>query len=92
VGKDRLELTFADEAALERAVAGLGSSVVDSDTRELTATLVIQDTNADVKRALDTLAHAGIAVQSLAVHKPTLDDVFLSLTGKPKAAENTEAA
>jgi hypothetical protein len=36
------------------------------------------------------LAQAGIAVQSLTVHKPTLDDVFLSLTGKPKLAEVNE--
>jgi hypothetical protein len=43
-----------------------------------------------VKRALDILAEAGIAVQSLAVHKPTLDDVFLSLTGKQKPAEVVE--
>jgi hypothetical protein len=35
--------------------------------------------------------HVGIAVQSLTVHKPTLDDVFLSLTGKQKSAEPTEA-
>jgi hypothetical protein len=37
------------------------------------------------------LAEAGIAVQSLAVHKPTLDDVFLSLTGKQKPAQTVEA-
>jgi ABC-2 type transport system ATP-binding protein len=85
VGKDRLELTFNDAASLARALVELGAEVVDSDERELTATLVIQDTNADVKNALDKLASAGIDVQSLAVHKPTLDDVFLSLTGKVKA-------
>jgi hypothetical protein len=43
-----------------------------------------------VRRALDLLAEAGIAVQSLAVHKPTLDDVFLSLTGKQKPVEAIE--
>jgi ABC-2 type transport system ATP-binding protein len=87
VGRDRLEITFVDDESLGRAIAGLGDDVVDSNAGELTATLVIQDTNADVKGALDRLAHAGIAIQSLAVHKPTLDDVFLSLTGKPKAAD-----
>jgi ABC-2 type transport system ATP-binding protein len=90
VGNDRLELTFFDEAAFSRAVDELGEDVIDSNAKALSATVVIKDTNSDVKRALDLLADAGIAVQSLAVHKPTLDDVFLSLTGKQKAAETVE--
>ena len=51
---------------------------------------MIKDTNSDVTRALDTLADAGITIQSVAVHKPTLDDVFLSLTGQHKLAEAAE--
>src|ERR1700716_1044389 len=87
VGNDRLELTFRDDESFDRAVARLGEDVIASDAKEFSATVVIKDTNSDVKRALDMLAEAGIAVQSLAVHKPTLDDVFLSLTGKQKPAE-----
>ncbi len=90
VGNDRLELTFADEETFERAVAALGASVSDSNAKDLMATVAIQDNNADVRRALDLLAQDGIAVQSLAVHKPTLDDVFLSLTGKQKPAQLVE--
>src|SRR5438552_6774776 len=90
VGNDRLELTFGDAESFRRAVAELGEAVIDSNAREFSATVVIKDTNSDVRRALDVLAHAGIALQSLAVHKPTLDDVFLSLTGKQKPAEAME--
>jgi daunorubicin resistance ABC transporter ATP-binding subunit len=86
VGNDRLELTFRDDESFRRAVAELGADVIDSNAREFSATVIIKDTNSDVKRALDMLADAGIAVQSLTVHKPTLDDVFLSLTGKQKLA------
>ena len=48
-----------------------------------------QDSDGISRREFGTriAAAAGIAVQSLAVHKPTLDDVFLSLTGKQKPAE-----
>jgi ABC-2 type transport system ATP-binding protein len=84
VGNDRLELTLTDEQSFQRAVTALGDDVIDCNAREFSATVVIQDTNSDVRRALDMLADAGIAVQSIAVHKPTLDDVFLSLTGKQK--------
>jgi ABC-2 type transport system ATP-binding protein len=90
VGNDRLELIFADDMTFERAVAALGRDVIDSNAKDMSATVAIQETNADVKRALDMLAQAGIVVESLAVHKPTLDDVFLSLTGKQKPAVLSE--
>ena len=90
VGNDRLELTFHDDQSFRRAVAELGEDVCDSNAREFSATVVIKDTNSDVKRALDILGAAGVAVHSLAVHKPTLDDVFLSLTGKQKPVEAVE--
>jgi daunorubicin resistance ABC transporter ATP-binding subunit len=91
VGDDRLELTFLDDGAYDRAITALGEDVIDSNAGDFSATVAIQETGADVKKSLDMLAHAGIAVQSLTVHKPTLDDVFLSLTGKQKSAEPTEA-
>jgi ABC-2 type transport system ATP-binding protein len=87
VGNDRLELTFGDDESFRRAVVALGDDVIDCNAREYSATVVIQDTNTDVRRALDLLAEASIAVQSIAVHKPTLDDVFMSLTGKQKPLE-----
>ncbi len=84
IGKDRLELTFAKKAELEKAVAVLGKSIADSSNKELTATTVINDTNKDVAAVLAALTKAKISVSSMAIHKPTLDDVFLSLTGKTK--------
>jgi ABC-2 type transport system ATP-binding protein len=90
VGKDRLELTFFDEGSFERGIAALGADVIDANTRECSATVVIKDTSSDVRRALDLLAMAGIAIQSLAVHKPTLEDVFLSLTRKQQSAQAAE--
>jgi ABC-2 type transport system ATP-binding protein len=92
VGNDRLELTLRDAESFRRAVAELGESVIDSNPKEFSATVVIKDTNTDVRRALDTLAEAGIVVQSVAVHKPTLDDVFLSLTHKQRSAEPMKVA
>src|ERR1700730_268402 len=86
VGNDRLELTFIDDATFERALTALGQVVIDSNAKDLSATVRIPENNAGVKRALDKLAQAGIAVQSMAVHKPTLDDVFLSLTGRQRPA------
>lgn len=92
VGKDRLELTFATEKALASAQKALGKTVVDTNEKNHTATVVIQDTNADVRKALDALSKAKIQIASMAIHKPTLDDVFLSLTGKQKKSADAEEA
>jgi ABC-2 type transport system ATP-binding protein len=90
VGKDRLELTFTDAKSLAAARQVLGDDVVSTSDKEYSATVVIQDTNVDVRKMLDALSKAQIVVASLAVHKPTLDDVFLSLTGKQKQADEAE--
>jgi ABC-2 type transport system ATP-binding protein len=85
VGKDRLELTFKDVAVLQSAQKALGTKVVDVDEKESKVSLTIDDINRDVKGVLDTLAKANVKISLMEVHKPTLDDVFLSLTGKQKA-------
>jgi len=90
VGKDRLELTFENAAALKKAEKVLGDRVVETNDKDFTATVVIQDINADVNDALAGLTKEGIAISSMAVHKPTLDDVFLSLTGKQKSTAQEE--
>jgi len=35
----------------------------------------------ETKRVLDALYNAGIELDNMSVHKPTLDDAFLRLTG-----------
>jgi ABC-2 type transport system ATP-binding protein len=85
VGKDRLELTFKDASALEAAEKILGASIVDTDDEEYTLSLTINDISKDIKNVLDKLANARVTIASMQVHKPTMDDVFLSLTGKQKS-------
>jgi ABC-2 type transport system ATP-binding protein len=86
LGADRLEVSFKTPELLAQAVKALGKVVADTDDKEYTVSIMVKDTNKDVKHVLDVLSKEKIAVDSLAVHKPTLDDVFISLTGKPKKA------
>lgn len=90
VGKDRLELTFKDRKTYDEAHKSLGKAIIDTDEKEHSVTLVINDTNKDVKDVLEKLSREKIALESMAVHKPTLDDVFLSLTGKQKETTKVE--
>lgn len=92
VGKDRLELTLKDAKSMQAARDVLGRLVVDVNDKENTVTTIISDTNKDVRKILDMLAEASVTVQSLNVHKPTLDDVFLSLTGKQTQTRKKEEA
>lgn len=91
VGKDRLELAFKNSAGLKKAAEILGNKVVGKDEKENSATMVIEDINTDAKDTLDALSKAKVELVSMAVHKPTLDDVFLSLTGKQKQTAETES-
>jgi ABC-2 type transport system ATP-binding protein len=86
VGNDRLEVTFKDDTTLQQGLGVLGKRVIDTNERAFSTTVLIKDTDTDVRGALDELAAANVHIQAMDIHKPTLDDVFLSLTGKRKEA------
>ena len=82
IGDDRLELGFANKKYFDKALKELGRKVSDSDEEAMHIVLEIKDTNKDVRQTLEALEKAKLPVDSMAIRKPTLDDVFLSLTGK----------
>ena len=91
VGGERLELTVTLKADLNEAVQALqrysvGEIQINADQRHIIVP-VTQGSHilAAVVRDLDD---AQIAIDDLALRRPTLDDVFLALTGR--AAEETE--
>lgn len=90
IGNDRLELIFASDKELQQATKVLGKAIIASDEKELSASVVITDINKDVRKTLDVLADKKITVASMEIHKPTLDDVFLALTGKAKKTDEKE--
>jgi ABC-2 type transport system ATP-binding protein len=84
MGGERLELVIADAARLDEVRVllgelGDGEVKVDAHTRALSVP-VSGGTNALVE-ALRRLDAGAVAVQDVGVRRPTLDDVFLSLTG-----------
>jgi oleandomycin transport system ATP-binding protein len=75
-------------AAVLAGVAG-GSPAVDADTGLVTVPAADPVVLAEVVRRLDA---AGVAVADLALRRPSLDDVFLRLTGRTSAARDEQAA
>lgn len=84
IGKDRLELTFKNQKILSIAAKSIGAKKSEISSKEPTISVPIKDNNTDVRKILDKLAKDEISIEALAIHKPTLDDVFLSVTGKGK--------
>lgn len=84
IGGERVETVLANAADLPPAQAilsgfSVGEVQVDEQTRRLTAAVT---GGADVLRhVLQRLSEANISVVDVGLRRPTLDDVFLSLTG-----------
>ena len=88
VGGERLDVTLADEAASEAAISALGPM---SDERPAAqgalVRLTVRKRAGALVEAVKRLGEAGVEVEDLELRRPTLDDVFLTLTGH--AAEPT---
>jgi len=84
-GGDVIEFSLAKLQSRDKALAAvrqLASKAPSFDETSLTITLPVEDGSkvlTDVVRALD---NAKVEPVSLSLHRPSLDDVFLSLTGK----------
>ncbi len=93
VGKERLELTISTDFA--QAKAAVTGEAVQTDEVAKTISVATDGSVNEIKRVLDQLQAANVGIESLSLHKPTLDDVFLQLTGHKaedeKAAENGKA-
>jgi ABC-2 type transport system ATP-binding protein len=84
VGGERLEFTLTDAAQIGAACAALaplGSGDAQTDVEDRRVTLPVDGGAAVLVAAIRELDAAGIAVQDVGLRRPTLDDVFLSLTG-----------
>lgn len=90
VGGQRVALTFvddADAAAVEDVLRRHGTGAVVSDG-ERTLVVPVADGAATLGSIMADIDAAGIAVHDAGMRRPTLDDVFLQLTGH--AAEDVQ--
>jgi ABC-2 type transport system ATP-binding protein len=89
VGGERLEVKLEDKSQAQTAVEALTSL---SDERPVASGELVQvsvrERAGAIVTAVSKLVDAGVGVQDIALRRPTLDDVFLALTGH--AAEPSE--
>jgi ABC-2 type transport system ATP-binding protein len=82
VGGERLEVQLevgADPLAAARALAPMSDDAPSADGTVIT--LSVREHRGAIMEAVRRLGDAGVAVDDLALRRPTLDDVFLALTG-----------
>ncbi len=80
VGKERLELVIASD--FDQAVSAIHGEALQSNREEKTVSVAIDEGVTEIKKILDQLEKSGVEIASLSLHKPTLDDVFMQLTGR----------
>ncbi|MFE0026165.1 ATP-binding cassette domain-containing protein [Amycolatopsis sp. NPDC059021] len=81
VGAERLELGFADDATLRAAMTAIEGQGVPQEDKQHTLSLPLHDAR-HLKSLLDRLESSDVDIKTIAIAQPTLDDVFLTLTGK----------
>jgi ABC-2 type transport system ATP-binding protein len=88
VGGERLEVTLADARDADRAIAALRDmSDTEPQAEGPVVSLTARQRNGTIVQAVGKLADAGLDVDDLVMRRPTLDDVFLSLTGRVAEGE-----
>ena len=95
VGGERIEITISDSGWLDAArgvleALGEGPASVDADARRVSVAVASHD--GVLTRAIRELDSAGVHVDDIGFRRPTLDEVFLSLTGRPAEETNVEVS
>ena len=94
VGGQVVDVTLAEAADRPRALQAIAGAEITPDPRRVRVTVEGDDALGDLARVADRLREVGVAVRDVGLRRPTLDDVFLQLTGTPSAEERptTEVA
>ena len=81
IGSDRLEIAISEKSDFAAAQKAVGSRKLQADPERRVLSLATKGGVNELKQVLDRLDTAKISVESVELRRPTLDDVFLSLTG-----------
>jgi ABC-2 type transport system ATP-binding protein len=93
VGEQRVDVVAADTAALDELVTLLEGDFETTVAREQRMVSVpAPNEAADLARVAAVVRDSRIAVDELALRRPTLDDAFLALTGHPASATDDDPA
>jgi ABC-2 type transport system ATP-binding protein len=93
IGGERLEVSLDEGADVQAAITALASMCDEPPVADgLLVRVGVREHHGAIVDAVHLLSEAGVGVDDLVLRRPTLDDVFLSLTGhaaeEPAGAEH----
>jgi len=89
IGDQRVDVVAVDGHGLERLIAVLDPRFDLSVSRERrTVSIPAPDEIDDLNLVAAMIRSSGVAVDEIALRRPTLDDAFLALTGQPVVADS----
>jgi ABC-2 type transport system ATP-binding protein len=92
VGRQRVDVVAADGLALDALASQLGERFEVTVSREQrTVSVPAPDEIDDLTRVAAAVRESGIAIDEVALRRPTLDDAFLALTGHSVTPAETDA-
>ena len=92
IGGERLEVRIEDPAAAETAVTALTEMCLEQPAiDDHTVSAAVRQHSGVIAEAVRRLDRAGVGIDDISLHRPTLDDVFLSLTGRPADENGADA-
>jgi ABC-2 type transport system ATP-binding protein len=91
VGSDRLELTIGKQSSFEKALQVIQGEIPRTDAERRSISFTTKGGVHELKQILQQLEEAQIEVESVSLQRPTLDDVFLTLTGHTTTNEKQAA-
>lgn len=81
IGSDRLEITISKKGDFQKAQEVIDGSTLQIDEDKRMLSIASKGGAKTLQEVLEKLSAAKIEVDGISLHRPTLDDVFLSLTG-----------
>ncbi len=91
VGADRLEIMIGKKSNFDRAKKIVDGEAQQADPDRRTISLASTGGARRVRELLQELESAGIEVETISMHRPTLDDVFMTLTGHATSEDPEES-
>jgi ABC-2 type transport system ATP-binding protein len=88
IGSARVVVSFTHDGEVSAACDIFSSEDILLDMQRRTLTVTAENGTQKIKEIINRLEEKSISIDSIALQHPTLDDVFLALTGH-KAAQNT---